>query len=203
MSCVFTYPLGSSQTLILPTADYLTRPDFPDPRTTNQTQIELIITKLNFEAKGDSSFLGRYGCRRFNKPDQKSRVEDHLLGADLRMGPPFKPKQVWEWNLLLDAVQAQKLEDMSLIQNWENRPLVIHDQRIVMKEAGGRSRALVAAVTGIPYQSAGISYYWMRSFLELATEQDFIKPIGQGSYRATFTGKELYTPKMQPVRDDL
>jgi hypothetical protein len=34
-------------------------------------------------------------------------------------------------------------------------------------------------------------------------EQDFIKPIGQGSYRATFTGKELYTPKMQPVRDDL
>jgi hypothetical protein len=203
MTCVFTYPLGSSQTLLLPTVDYMSRTDFPDPRLTNQAQIELLVTKLNFEAKNESSFLGRYGCRRFNKPDQVSRVEDHLLGADLRMGPPFRPKQVWEWNLILDAVQAEKLDSMVMIQTWENRPLIIHDQRIVMKEPVGRTRALVAPVTGIPYVSAGISYYWMRSFVELATEQDFIKPIGQGLYRATFAGKELYTPKMQPVRDDL
>jgi hypothetical protein len=203
MSCVFSYPLGDRQTFLLPTAAYFSRTDFPDPRTIGQNQIELVITKLNFEAKNESSFLGKYGCRRFSKPDQVSRVEDHLLGGDLRLGPLFKAKQVWEWNLILDAVQAGKLEDMVLIQKYENRPLIIHDQRIVMKEAGGRTRALVAPVTGIPYVSAGISYYWMRSFLELTTEEDFIKPLGQNAYRVTFMGKELYTPKMQPIRDDL
>jgi hypothetical protein len=98
---------------------------------------------------------------------------------------------------------------MILIQKNQNRPIVIHDERIVMKEDLPRTRAMVGTVPSVPFTSAGINYYYMRSFVELKAEGDWLQPwdlnqsTGMRTYRASFEGKEQYTPKMIATRDDI
>ena len=209
---VFPYPIGKQQTLILPTVAYLARTSFPDPRlpAINESQIDLVIDKLNFESTGSGDgFLSRFGCRRFSDASQVATTVDHLLGGDLRQGPPFKAKQRWKWQLLLNEIQATKLMDMFLIQKEQNRPIIIHDERIIMKESSPRTRAKVGTAPTAPYTSSGIEYYWMRSFVELIAEGDWLvpwdlnQPAGARTYKASFEGKEQYTPRMVATRDDL